>query len=161
MIKWGSSRREANTGASPGYLTQEHHMEQGKACSGRGGGSVRGGERSSSKGTGHERKHSQLSSAPQTLLSPKSRTALILATGQTFGALQQSAEGYYVRTKEDAINNIYSQYTISFIIYPSQVCGRRQWHSTPVLLPGKSHGRRSLVGCHLWGRTESDTAEAT
>ena len=29
---------------------------------------------------------------------------------------------------------------------------RRQWHSTPVLLPGKSHGRRSLVGCSPWGR---------
>ena len=33
---------------------------------------------------------------------------------------------------------------------------RRQWHPAPVLLPGKSHGRRSLVGCCLWGRTESD-----
>ena len=31
----------------------------------------------------------------------------------------------------------------------------------PVLLPGKSHGRESLVGCHLWGRKESDTTEAT
>ena len=29
--------------------------------------------------------------------------------------------------------------------------GRRQWHSTPVLLPGKSHGWRSLVGCSPWG----------
>ena len=29
---------------------------------------------------------------------------------------------------------------------------RRQWHPTPVLLPGKSHGRRSLVGCGPWGR---------
>ena len=29
---------------------------------------------------------------------------------------------------------------------------RRQWQPTPVLLPGKSHGRRSLVGCSLWGR---------
>ena len=28
---------------------------------------------------------------------------------------------------------------------------RRQWHPTPVLLPGKSHGRRSLVGCSPWG----------
>ena len=36
---------------------------------------------------------------------------------------------------------------------------RRQWHPTPVLLPGKSHGWRSLVGCRLWGRTESDTTE--
>ena len=38
---------------------------------------------------------------------------------------------------------------------------RRQRHPTPVLLPGKSHGRRSLVGCCLWGCTESDTTEAT
>ena len=36
---------------------------------------------------------------------------------------------------------------------------RRQWHPTPVLLPGKSHGRRSLVGCRPWGRKESDTTE--
>ena len=36
---------------------------------------------------------------------------------------------------------------------------RRQWHPTPVLLPGKSHGRRNLVGCSPWGREESDTAE--
>ena len=33
----------------------------------------------------------------------------------------------------------------------------RQWHPTPVLLPGKSHGQRSLVGCSPWGRKESDT----
>ena len=36
---------------------------------------------------------------------------------------------------------------------------RRQWHSTPVLLPGKSHGRRSLVGCSPWRRWESDMTE--
>ena len=36
---------------------------------------------------------------------------------------------------------------------------RRQWHPTPVLLPGKSHGQRSLVGGSPWGRTESDTTE--
>ena len=36
---------------------------------------------------------------------------------------------------------------------------RRQWHPTPVLLPGKSHGRRSLVGCRPWGLEESDTTE--
>ena len=33
------------------------------------------------------------------------------------------------------------------------------WHPTPALLPGKSHGQRSLVGCHLWGHTELDTTE--
>ena len=36
---------------------------------------------------------------------------------------------------------------------------RRQWHPTPVLSPGKSHGQRSLVGCSPWGRYESDTTE--
>ena len=36
---------------------------------------------------------------------------------------------------------------------------RRQWHPTPVLLPGKSHRQRSLVGCSTWGRKESDTNE--
>ena len=34
---------------------------------------------------------------------------------------------------------------------------RRQWHPTPVLLPGKSHGQRSLVGCSPWGHKELDT----
>ena len=36
---------------------------------------------------------------------------------------------------------------------------RRQWHPTPVLLSGKSHGQRSLVGCSPWGRKELDTTE--
>ena len=36
---------------------------------------------------------------------------------------------------------------------------RRQWHPTPVLLPGKSHGRRSLEGCSPWGREELNTTE--
>ena len=36
---------------------------------------------------------------------------------------------------------------------------RRQWHPTPVLLPGKFHGRRSLVGCSPWDRKELDTTE--
>ena len=38
---------------------------------------------------------------------------------------------------------------------------RRKWQPTPVFLPGEFQGRGSLVGCRLWGRTESDTTEAT
>ena len=38
---------------------------------------------------------------------------------------------------------------------------RRKWQPTPVFLPGESQGWRSLVGCRLWGRTESDTTEVT
>ena len=44
----------------------------------------------------------------------------------------------------------------SFINYLIQ---RRQWHPTPVLLPGKSHGWRSLVDCSPWGHEESDMTE--
>ena len=42
---------------------------------------------------------------------------------------------------------------------PIHTYRRRQWHPTPVLLPGKSHGQRSLVGCSPWGRWGSDTTE--
>ena len=38
---------------------------------------------------------------------------------------------------------------------------RRKWQPTPVFLPGESQGRGSLVGCRLWGLTESDTTDAT
>ena len=38
---------------------------------------------------------------------------------------------------------------------------RRQWQPTPVFLPGESQGRGSLVGCRLWGCTESDMTEVT
>ena len=42
---------------------------------------------------------------------------------------------------------------------PQESWRRRLWHPTPVLLPGKSHGWRSLVGCSPWGRKESDATE--
>ena len=38
---------------------------------------------------------------------------------------------------------------------------RRKWQPTLVFLPGESQGRRSLVGCCLWHRTESDMTEVT
>ena len=59
----------------------------------------------------------------------------------------------------DCIRNwfIFSRFYILLVyIVHSQ---RRQWHPTPVLLPGKSHGRRSLVGYSPWGREASDTTE--
>ena len=49
----------------------------------------------------------------------------------------------------------------NLIIHEYCYCQRRQWQPTPVLLPGESQGRGSLVGCRLWDRTESDTTEAT
>ena len=41
----------------------------------------------------------------------------------------------------------------------SSIYRRRQWHPTPLLLPGKSYGRRSLVDCSPWGHKESDMTE--
>ena len=54
--------------------------------------------------------------------------------------------------------DIYTQLE-SIIIYWYAIFQRRQWHPTPVLLPGKSHGWRSLVGWSPWGRWGSDTTE--
>ena len=49
-----------------------------------------------------------------------------------------------------------SDFTFTFHFHTLE----KEWQPTPVFLPGESQGR-SLVGCRLWGRTESDTTEAT
>ena len=75
------------------------------------------------------------------------------------------------------IYSVYLENTDQYTFSPSipQICiqlefyliesihdlGRRKWEPTPVFSPGESQGRGSLVGCHLWGCTESDTTEAT
>ena len=51
------------------------------------------------------------------------------------------------------------RYLVIVIVITILIDRRRQWHPTPVLLHGKSHGRRSLVGCNPWGRWGSDTTE--
>ena len=48
-----------------------------------------------------------------------------------------------------------SDFTFTFMHW------RRKWQPTPVFLPGESQGQGSLVGCRLWGHTESDTTEVT
>ena len=49
--------------------------------------------------------------------------------------------------------------TLPNLFLEASVTCRRQWHPTPVLLPGKSHGQRSLVGCSPWGRWGLDMTE--
>ena len=51
------------------------------------------------------------------------------------------------------------KYSSRVLAWPHPFLWRRQWQPTPVLLPGKSHGWRSLVGCSPWGHYESDTTE--
>ena len=54
-----------------------------------------------------------------------------------------------------------SDFTFTFLSLFTFMHWRRKWQPTPVFLPGEPQGRGSLVGCRLWGRTESDTTEAT
>ena len=55
---------------------------------------------------------------------------------------------------------IFQARILQWIATPFSKHWKRQWQGTPVLLPGKSHGRRSLVGCSSpWGRCESEVTE--
>ena len=49
----------------------------------------------------------------------------------------------------------------SFDLWVRKIPWRRKWQPTPVFLPGKSHGQRSLVGCSTWGCQELDMTENT
>ena len=53
---------------------------------------------------------------------------------------------------KDAVSNA-QQTSLSLFTF---MHWRKKWQPTPVFLPGESQGRGSLVGCHLWGRTQSD-----
>ena len=55
--------------------------------------------------------------------------------------------------------DVLEQICLCFLIHCLPLYQRRQWHPTPVLLPGKSRGRRSPVGCSPWGCSESDRTE--
>ena len=59
-----------------------------------------------------------------------------------------------VLSQNNVYTSLFNQFTTCQALFQS-----RQWHPTLVLLPGKSHGPRSLVGCSSWGREESDTTE--
>ena len=60
---------------------------------------------------------------------------------------------------DNSTNTAKAQLRKKFRQYLGYRIWRRQWHPTPALLPGKSHGRWSLVGCSPWGCEESDKTE--
>ena len=64
-----------------------------------------------------------------------------------------------VFTKKKKKHNCFFKQSNRIYEGASAICLRRQWHPTPVPLPGKSHGWRILVGCSPWGHGESDTTE--
>ena len=66
----------------------------------------------------------------------------------------------FIKFRYKSRNRLLDNMIVLFLMFwgtPILFSWRRQWHPTPVLLPGKSHGRRSLVGCRPWGCKESDT----
>ena len=73
----------------------------------------------------------------------------------------RTQEEYRYKVSALLISSPTSSYLISVVAPCYLYCGALgdQWHPTPVLLPGKSGGWRSLVGCSPWGLEESDTTE--
>ena len=57
-----------------------------------------------------------------------------------------------------AVHGVAKNWTRLSLLFPF-MHWRRKWQATPMFLPGESQGRGTLVGCRLWGRTESDTTE--
>ena len=88
---------------------------------------------------------SVFSSSMWDLLSPKEK--ILLLRKDNDGEFWYMMQG--LRTHVAYIRTSIRQTFMGCLIYARQ---RRQWHPTPVLLPGKSHGRGSLVGCSPWGR---------
>ena len=62
--------------------------------------------------------------------------------------VQHYIAGLEFESRSDLLQSL----LFTFLLHYTQPLRRRQWHPTPVLLPGKSHGWRSLVGCSPWGR---------
>ena len=57
------------------------------------------------------------------------------------------------------VKNLHARWEAWVWFLGRKIPWRRKWHPTPVFLPGKSHGQRSLVGYSPWGYKESDTTE--
>ena len=68
------------------------------------------------------------------------------------GKHRGESNGEFIIHKFKNAQNMHQVSLIIVIKCQSENYRRRQWHPTPVLLPGKSHGWRSLVGCSPWGR---------
>ena len=57
--------------------------------------------------------------------------------------------------------DVFLELSCFFFVVQWMLAWRRKWQPSPVFLPGESQGQGRLVGCCLWGRTESDTTEET
>ena len=121
--------------------------------------SAKWGSPSNSKKVFH---HFFLLSLMAILLSPSiSRLTTILSFSLNSSNSSESLASSYTKKIQSSGWRLFGlsifRHIIYLHLYPWH--WRRQWQPTPVLLPGKSHGQRSLVGCSPWGRYKSDTTE--
>ena len=96
----------------------------------------------------------------KSLIQHHSSKALILQHSAFF--IVQLSHPYMTTGKTKALTRwifVDKVMSVLFNMLSRLVIRRRQWQPIPVLLPGKSHGQRSLVACSPWGREESDTTE--
>ena len=101
-------------------------------------------------------------------LSPTSRLTLswrrqwhptpVLLPGKPHGWRSLVGGSPWGRTESDTTERLHFHFSLSLFTF---MHWRRQWQPAPVILPGESQGQESLVGCCLWGLTESDTTEVT
>ena len=75
-----------------------------------------------------------------------------------FRSLAHFLIGSFIFLELSCISCLYI-FEISCLLVASFAIWRRKWQSTPVFLPGESHGQRSLVGYSPWGHKESDMTE--
>ena len=88
------------------------------------------------------------------------RAHLLKKRNHLFPTLSGSLKpGMGMKPHREAVFQCLKEKRDSNIAYLSTVCWRRQWQATPVLLPRKSHGWRSLVGCSPWSPYQSDSTE--
>jgi len=80
----------------------------------------------------------------------------VLLHGKSHGRRSLVGCRLWGHTESDMTVRVGHDFTFTFTF----MHWRRKWQPTPVFLPGESQGQRSLVGCRLWGHTESDMTEA-
>ena len=73
----------------------------------------------------------------------------------------QNTEAKTEKTKRDKSTIRVKISTVPYQLIKNVSRWRRKWQPAPVFLLGESQGQGSLVGCHLWDRTELDMTEVT
>ena len=90
----------------------------------------------------------------------KAHKIVLITISNSFILFRERISHFFILLSPDVYSSLYVPDLLlreDLLIY--LLLWRRKWQPTPVLLPGKSHGRRSLVGCSPWGRWGLDMTE--